>query len=193
MKAVVLLSGGVDSTVALAHVIKSGHTVQAVSFNYGQTHARELDSATRIADHYGVGHRVIDLTGVLDVRSALTGNGPIPKTHAEAPDSTFVAGRNLVMLSIAIARAQDIGASAAVIGSNATDAAGYPDCRAEFISSLDEASRGSYGVSVWAPLLKMTKSDVRAYGHQLGAPLDLAWSCYRGGTVPCGRCGACTA
>lgn len=187
MKSLVLLSGGIDSTVALAHT-KAG---LALSVYYGQTHRRELDAARAIAAHYGVEHHEVNIAAALDIPCALTGQGQIPEGHAEQPDATFVPGRNLFLIAIATAWANAWGYGAVVIGANADDNHGYPDCRPKFIETLSEATQQGYGVSVWAPLVRMTKKQVIGYGRQLGVPFDLTWSCYRGGSEPCGRCGAC--
>ena len=187
MKTLVLLSGGIDSTVALAHT----KAELALSVYYGQTHRRELDAARAIAKHYGVEHHQIDITSAVDIPCALTGHGAIPDTHADEPDATFVPGRNLLLLSIATAWANAWGYGAVVIGANADDHAGYPDCRPTFIDAVSEATRTGYGVAIWAPLLRMTKQQIIGHGRKLGVPFGLTWSCYRGGTVQCGRCGAC--
>lgn len=187
MKSLVLLSGGIDSTVALAHT----KAELALSVNYGQTHRRELSAAAAIAKHYNVEHHELDIAAALDIPCALTGRGHIPDTHASEPDATFVPGRNLVLLSVAAAWANAWGYKAVVIGANADDSAGYPDCRPDFMQRVDEATQAGYGVAVWAPLQWMTKRQVIGYGRQLGIPFDLTWSCYRGGSVQCGRCGAC--
>jgi 7-cyano-7-deazaguanine synthase len=187
MRTLVLLSGGIDSTVALAHT----KAELALSVNYGQTHRRELRAATAIAKHYGVEHHEINIAAALDIPCALTGQGTIPDTRAVEPDSTFVPGRNLVLIAIAAAWANAWGYGAVVIGANADDNAGYPDCRPKFVEALSDATSAGYGVSVWAPLVRMTKRQVIAYGRQLDIPFGLTWSCYRGGAEPCGRCGAC--
>jgi 7-cyano-7-deazaguanine synthase len=188
MKAVVLLSGGIDSTVALAHT----QATAGLSFDYSQTHIRELDSARAIAAHYGIEHHVLDITSALTGSSALTtGQGSIPDGHAEQPDSTLVPGRNLVMLAVATAWAEARGFSTVVIGANADDRGGYPDCRSEFLEPLGQATRAGYGVEIWTPLLRMTKRQIIEHGRLLKVPLDLTWSCYRGGEQQCGRCGAC--
>lgn len=190
MKSVVLLSGGLDSTVALDYAIRNKSECVALSFDYGQTHIRELDAARLIAEHYEVEHHVIPLFGLL-TGSALTGNEEIPEQHAEEPDATEVPGRNLLMIAAAVAWASSNGYEHVVIGANADDRAGYPDCRPDFITHLDEATRAGYGIGIWPPLLKMTKRDIVAMARLYDVPLDLTWSCYRGGAEPCNRCGAC--
>jgi len=190
MKTVILLSGGVDSTVLLADRIARGDECLAVTFDYGQTHRREIKAAQAIADHYGVGWRSVPF---LLGGSALTGNGEIPDGHAETVDATYVPGRNLVMISIAASFAERFSASAVLYGANKDDFGGYPDCRPKFITAIDDAvSIGTVsGVSVSAPFMCMTKKQVIDLGRDLNAPFELTWSCYRGAETPCGTCGAC--
>lgn len=192
MKVIVLLSGGLDSTVAVAHAIAAQHSVEALSLDYGQTHRQELKAAQCVAEHYGIAHRVIDIRATL-TSCALTGHGEIPNEHASSPDATFIPGRNLIMLSVAIGLAQSAGAGAVVLGANADDHAGYPDCRPEFVDAADKTARISTAgqVGVWAPFVRMTKRQIVKRGITLHAPLSLTYSCYRGGVDPCGRCGAC--
>ena len=188
-KTLILLSGGIDSTVALAHT----KAELALSVDYGQTHWKELRAAAAIAKHYGIEHYKLDIADALYLPSALTGHGTIPDTHAEQPDATFVPGRNLLLISLATAWASAWGYQMVVIGANADDNAGYPDCRPDFINRANQTTQTGYGVTVWAPLQWMTKHQVIAYGKQLRIPFDLTWSCYRGGTTQCGNCGACEA
>lgn len=192
MKTVVLLSGGIDSTVALAHVLDRGATdVFTLAVDYGQTHRKELDAARRVAGHYSVEFHRLDIAGALDIPSALTRHGEIPEEHAESPDATFVPGRNLVLVSLAVAWANAWGFDTVVLGANADDRAGYPDCRFDFTMATDTAARSAYGVGLWTPFLRMSKSQVVERGLDLDAPLDLTWSCYRGYASECNRCGAC--
>lgn len=187
MRSIVLLSGGIDSAVAM---VQTGASL-ALSVNYGQTHSRELSAAAAVAKHYGVEHHELDISAALDIPSALTGRGVIPEAHAEALDATFVPGRNLMLIALAVAWANGWGYGAVVIGANADDNAGYPDCRPRFLESLSEATQSGYGVAIWSPLVRMTKRQIVERGRELGVPLHLTWSCYRGGAEPCGRCGAC--
>jgi 7-cyano-7-deazaguanine synthase len=189
VKTIVLLSGGIDSTVLLAHHVCKGYDVTAISFLYGQSHAKEVDSAKEIAAFYGVSHHITTLSMLGD--SALTGQGKIPDGHAESVDATYVPGRNILMLAVAIGFAERLEAHNVSFGANKDDFNGYPDCRPDFVDHMDLAASLSSGVSVTAPFMKMTKRQVVEYGHQLCAPLDLSWSCYRGGNEPCGSCGAC--
>lgn len=187
MRSIVLLSGGIDSAVALAHT----KAELAISVNYGQTHRRELLAAEAVAKYYNVEHHEVNVSAALDIPCALTGHGQIPEQHATEPDATVVPGRNLMLISIAVAWAQAWGYGAVVVGANADDHAGYKDCRPAFLDRLSDATQDGYGVQVWAPLRKMTKRQVVEFGRQLGVPLGLTWSCYRGGADPCNRCGAC--
>lgn len=196
MKTVILLSGGIDSTVLLASRIDAGDEIVAVTFDYGQTHCREIASAEAVAKHYGVEHRfvnLVDLDCTIFGGSALTGDAEIPTGHAETPDDTYVPGRNLVMIAIAASIAEQVGAAAVLIGANADDFGGYPDCRWKFIAAVNETVNvGTVtGVTVQAPFGSYPKRKVVEYGRQLGAPLHLTWSCYRGAETPCGSCGAC--
>ena len=194
MSSVVLLSGGIDSAVAMRVAMRHSQIVFAITYTYGQLHAdRELQAARDIAGHYDVQHRHIDLTPVYQPQSALTGHGVLPTSHATEPDSTYVPARNLIMLAIAVANAEQHGARSVVIGVNADDRAGYVDCRPEFIDAMDCAARNgtSNKVFVWAPLIRMGKPAIHQWAESLRIPKGMTWSCYRGGETPCGRCGAC--
>jgi 7-cyano-7-deazaguanine synthase len=188
---IVLLSGGVDSTTALALSIATG-AVETVTVDYGQIHHRELTAAAAVAAHYNVRNTLITVNG-LWFDSALTGLYSIPEGHAENPDATYVPGRNTILLALAASRAESIGADSVVIGCNKDDAAGYPDCRPEYLNAFQKviAAGAVNPVQVDAPLLHMSKQEVIALARELGAPLGLTYSCYRGGKVQCGRCGAC--
>lgn len=190
MKTVVLLSGGLDSAVALA--LQTGD-VDALTVDYGQRHAREIMAAKDIAGHYRVAHTVVTVDPVLFKGSALTGTGAVPIGHATTPDATYVPARNTVLLALAAARAESIGAKRIVIGANADDAAGYPDCRRAFIEAFrDVLMHGTLGgVWVQAPLIDMRRRDIRDRATELNVPVELTWSCYVGGDEPCGECGAC--
>lgn len=194
MKAIILLSGGMDSTVVLALVKERGDTVTTLTVDYGQRHRREVDAAARIADHYNVPNTVVTLDPRLFAGSSLTtGAGEPPDSHADEPDSTLVPGRNTVLLALGTAYAESLGGGNVVIGANSGDAGGYPDCRGKFIESFRETVGIGTAGKVWvtAPLLSLTKTEIAGLARELQVPLGLAYSCYRGGEKPCNTCGAC--
>jgi len=193
----VLLSGGLDSLVALAVEMDWGSRPAALSVDYGQRHRRELRSAVAIATHYGVSHYVLDLSswGSL-LQSSLTDLGiQVPHGHYADPvmSATIVPNRNAVLLMAAAGVAQSQDRPAVVIGVHGGDLPVYPDCRPDFIDAADVAvglaTEGA--VSIRAPFLGISKTEVVRLGLQLGAPLDLSYSCYEGRALACGECGAC--
>ncbi len=201
-----LLSGGMDSTVLVGHLLDLGHDVAAVSVDYGQRHRVELSAAARVAAHYGVRHDVIDLAAL----GRLLGGSALTDDHVEVPlghyadpamRATVVPNRNAIMImcaaGIAAARGYNIVATAVHAGDHPI----YPDCRPEFITAADltvRAATTGYGdVGVLAPFVHHDKAWIVVHGTKLGAPLDLTWSCYQGdtggddGLSHCGRCGTC--
>lgn len=203
-KAVVLLSGGLDSYTAGAIARAEGYDLYALSFVYGQRHRVELEAARRVASALGV-QRHIELS--LDLSafggSSLLGDGDVPKDRdvdaAEIP-STYVPARNTVFLSLALAWAETLRASDIVIGVNALDYSGYPDCRPDFIRAFERlasvATRaGVEGgrITVHAPLIEMSKADIIRRGTELGLDYGLTHSCYDPDAAghPCGRCDSC--
>jgi 7-cyano-7-deazaguanine synthase len=204
-KAVVLLSGGLDSTVTLAIAKSEGHDVHALSFDYGQRHARELESAKRIAEYYDVKeHRLIELDLSKFGGSALTDEfTPIPEARklehvGKDIPTTYVPARNTILLSVALGYAEVVGADSIFIGANALDYSGYPDCRPEYFKAFQKVAElgtkiGTEGKSIQIehPLIDMTKADIVKKGHELKAPLHLTWSCYKGGEKACGKCDSC--
>lgn len=203
-RAVVLLSGGLDSTVAAAMAKAGGHELHAVSFDYGQRHARELASAKAVAERLGVATHAVLRVPVGGGASALTdGAIEVPTGRDEramAADipATYVPARNIVFLSLALGIAEAKDADAIYIGANALDYSGYPDCRPEFFEAFEEMARrgtkrGVEGrpVRIEVPLLRMTKADIVREGVRLQAPLELTWSCYVGGAKACGACDSC--
>ena len=204
MNAVVLLSGGLDSYTAAAIVQRQGFDLYALSVDYGQRHARELESARNVARALGV---VRHLEVAVDLRavggSSLTSDESVPMDRdlavAEIP-STYVPARNTVFLSLALGWAEVLGARDIVIGINALDYSGYPDCRPEFIQAFEQlaalATRaGVEGARtrVHAPLLTMTKAEIIRRGVELGLDYGLTHSCYDPVDAgrPCGRCDSC--
>ncbi|MCA1561015.1 MAG: 7-cyano-7-deazaguanine synthase QueC [Acidobacteria bacterium] len=205
MKAVVLLSGGLDSYTAAAIAQADGFELYALTIRYGQVHAQEIDAARRVARALGVARHLeltIDLGAIGG--SALTGAGAIPTDRALDDDggipATYVPARNTIFLSLALAWAEVVGASALVIGVNALDYSGYPDCRPEYVAAFERmaalATRaGVEGrpLQVRAPLLRLSKADIVTRGLALGLDYALTHSCYDPGPrgAPCGRCDSC--
>lgn len=204
--AVVLLSGGLDSTTVLAIAKQRGYDPYALSFRYGQRHAVELESARRVADALGVVRHVV---AEIDLRvfggSALTADIEVPK-HASAADlsddipTTYVPARNTIFLSFALAYAETVGAQDIFIGVNALDYSGYPDCRPEYIAAFEamanlatRAGVDGAGVSIHTPLIDMTKADIVRAGSELGVDFSLTSSCYDPAADgrPCGHCDSC--
>lgn len=200
MKAVVLLSGGLDSTTTLAKAIDDGNEVVALSFRYGQRHTKELDSAKAVADFYKVKHVVVEMDLSM-FRSALTDkNIDVPdneKIGEEIP-ITYVPARNIIMLSVAAGLCESVDANKIYIGANAVDYSGYPDCRPEFFEEFQKminvgtkAGVEGNSISIETPIEKLSKAEIVKLGKKLGAPLHLTWSCYNGGEKACGKCDSC--
>jgi 7-cyano-7-deazaguanine synthase len=198
---VVVLSGGLDSTVCTALAAAEG-PVLALTFDYGQRHRVELERAGQVARHFGAEQLVVRLDASQWGGSALTDAAvDVPDHDASHHDQipvTYVPGRNLIFLSVAVAVAEARDAQAVYLGVNALDYSGYPDCRPEFVRSFEQTAalalkRGTEGrpVEVRTPLQDLTKAEIVALGREVGAPLHLSWSCYREGPAPCGRCDAC--
>ncbi len=203
-KAVVLLSGGVDSSTALAVARAGGFETYALSFSYGQRHALELEAAARVAAELGAKEHLtigFDLGAIGG--SALTADVPVPKegTRADVIPLTYVPARNTIFLSFALGWAEVLGAEDIFIGANAVDYSGYPDCRAEYLRAYEEMANlatrasveGTMRFRINAPLLRMTKADIIRKGAELGLDYSLTWSCYdpAEGGRPCGRCDSC--
>jgi 7-cyano-7-deazaguanine synthase len=209
MSGLVILSGGLDSTVCMALAARDAGEVIALTFDYGQRHRVELDRAALVAAHYGAEHLVVALDAskwggsaltdsTIAVPDAASTDAAIPGAAADAIPVTYVPARNLVFLAVAMGVSEARGADVVYLGVNALDYSGYPDCRPEFVRSFEATAalalkRGVEGnpVEVRTPLIALTKADIVRMGVALGAPLHLTWSCYRGDDVPCGRCDAC--
>lgn len=206
--AVVLLSGGMDSAVVLAHAVREGFGVHAISIDYGQRHKIELDLASRLATLLGaVSHRRIVLDNAAFRGSALTDDIDVPKNRPmdETIPVTYVPARNLVFLSLATACAESLGAADIFLGVNAVDYSGYPDCRKAFIDSFQQTANLAtrVGVSseepairVHTPLLELSKAQIVSMGIALGVDFSMTLSCYDptvrdDGFAVCGGCDAC--
>ncbi len=208
--AVLLLSGGLDSTTVLAVAQHEGFAVNALTFRYGQRHAKEIEAAKRIARDAGViQHRVIDIDLTVFGGSALTASTPVPKDRdlsalsleAKGIPVTYVPARNTIFLSYALAFAEVIGATDIFIGVNALDYSGYPDCRPEYIRAFEEMANlatragveGGRRLTIRTPLISLTKAAIIKLGKSLGVDYSATTSCYdpaENGDA-CGRCDAC--
>jgi 7-cyano-7-deazaguanine synthase len=205
MKAVILLSGGLDSSTVLYQAKADGCQCYAISFDYQQRHRKELNSALTLANTAGViEHQVVNF----DLRqwggSALTDdkiNLPQQRSLAEMADNipvTYVPARNTIFLSFALGYAEAIAAERVYIGVNALDYSGYPDCRPDYIQAIQEVFRlgtkqGRSGepIKIIAPLIDLKKTEIIQLGNQLGVPWHLTWSCYAGNDIACGVCDSC--
>lgn len=206
-KAVILLSGGLDSTTALAIAQREGFEMYALSFRYGQRHEAELEAARRVAKRFSVVQHVITQ---FDMRtfggSALTSDVPVPKDRSLAAMAsgipvTYVPARNTIFLSFALAWAEVVGASDIFVGVNASDYTGYPDCRPEYLAAVERMAdlatkagvEGTQRLKIHAPLIHMTKAEIIQTGIALGVDYALTSSCYEPSPQgdPCGRCDSC--
>lgn len=205
MKAVVLLSGGLDSTTTLAVAKSRGFDCYALTVKYGQLHQVELEAARRVAAALGVtDHRVIEIDLAQLAASALTRSDvPVPKDRSLAEigaegdvPPTYVPARNTVLLALALAWAESLGARDLFIGVNVLDASGYPDCRPEFVRAFEQLAQvatRSGGFTVHAPLIELTKAQIIELGTTLGVDYGITHSCYDPAPdgAACGRCDAC--
>ncbi len=206
-RAVILLSGGVDSATTLALAQKEGYEAYALSFRYGQRHQVELDAAQRIARRAGtVRHLILDIDLRLIGGSALTDNIEVPKERntkemSEAIPITYVPARNTIFLSLALAWAEVLESQDIFIGANALDYSGYPDCRPEYIEAFERmanlatkaGAEGKQTLKIRAPLIHMTKAQIVRKGLELGVDFSLTHSCYDPSEIgeACGRCDSC--
>ena len=206
-KAVILSSGGLDSTTAMAIAKSEGYEIYSLSFRYGQRHSLELEAAQRVAGALGVReHRVIDLDLGKIGGSALTGKMDVPKARSEEEMNkeipiTYVPARNTIFLSCALAWAEVLEASDIFIGVNAIDYSGYPDCRLEYIRAFEKMANlalkvtveGKMKINIRTPLIQMTKAEIIRRGVELGVDYHLTHSCYDPSPEgkACGKCDSC--
>jgi 7-cyano-7-deazaguanine synthase len=204
LRAVVLLSGGLDSATTLAIARRTGFECYALSVDYGQRHRVELEAARRVAQALDVArHEIVRF----DLRqfggSALTADIAVPKDRhvAEGIPATYVPARNTIFLSLALAWAETLGSSDIYIGVNSLDYSGYPDCRPEYIEAFERMAdlatkagvEGTQRLTIHTPLSRMTKAEIVEAALEAEVPLALTWSCYEpaGDGASCGRCDAC--
>ncbi|MGJ8724883.1 MAG: 7-cyano-7-deazaguanine synthase QueC [Roseibacillus sp.] len=199
MKTIILLSGGMDSTVALWHTLAEGHEVVAcLGIDYASKHnAKELPMAQWQAEKAGVPFQRADLTFMDDLFQSdlLKSGGDIPEGHYEEENmkSTVVPFRNGILLSVAAGFAESVGAEGLVIAAHSGDHAIYPDCREDFLAPMSQAiSAGTYAdVTVLRPFVDIRKEDIAQRGAELAVDYTHTWSCYKGGETHCGKCGTC--
>lgn len=203
-QAVILLSGGLDSTTVAAIARSEGYNLRAMAFDYGQRHGRELESARAVSEYLGCEEFVVvSLSLALWGGSALTADIEVPKSrNAEAMQAeipvTYVPARNTLFIAYALSYAEATDAEAIFIGVNAVDYSGYPDCRPEYIAKyqelIDLATKKTVEggrIELKAPLSGLGKGQIIQLGVKLGAPYHLTWSCYEGGDKACGACDSC--
>lgn len=201
-KAVILLSGGLDSAVTLFYAKDKGYDCRCLAFDYGQRHATELACAAKIARRAGAGLKLVTLrlpwkgSSLVDAAAPIPVGRPIARIRKGVP-STYVPARNTIFLSIAASYAEVTGADVIFIGAHVDDASGYPDCREAYLKAFDRVLRtgtkrgAEKKLSLKFPLIGKDKSGIIRLGALLGVPFEDTWSCYMGGVVPCGRCDSC--
>ncbi|MFD1325579.1 7-cyano-7-deazaguanine synthase QueC [Micromonospora sonneratiae] len=199
---VVVVSGGMDSTVLAYALHRAGSAVTLLSCDYGQRHRRELGYAARVAEALHAPHVVVDLTGIIGVLSG----SALTDVQVDVPDghytdasmrATVVPNRNAIMLDVAVAHAVSAGADAVAFGAHAGDHPIYPDCRPAFLAAYESTARLANegflptGFRVVAPFIDWSKADIARLGDVIGVPFADTWSCYKGGQRHCGTCGTC--
>jgi len=206
-KAIVLLSGGLDSTTVVAMVKHAGYDLYAISFDYGQRHLFELEAAKKIADVFGAKEHLVIKTDLTHIGgSALTDDISVPKDrNMDAPESeipiTYVPARNTIFLSYALAWSEVLNSPNIFLGVNAIDYSGYPDCRPEYIHAFEQMANlatkagieGSLTIQIHTPLIRMTKAEIIRKGLELGVDYGMTHSCYDPDILgnACGRCDSC--
>jgi 7-cyano-7-deazaguanine synthase len=200
--AIALLSGGLDSATAAALALERGDRVIGLSLDYGQRHRRELQAATELATVLGLAeHHQVAVNLAAWGGSSLTDPSlAIPSDGVQdgVIPSTYVPGRNTVFIALALSLAEARGAERVVLGVNAIDYSGYPDCRPDYLEAFQgladlatRAGREGHGARLWAPLVRWSKADIVREALRLEVPIATTWSCYSGGEVPCGLCDSC--
>jgi 7-cyano-7-deazaguanine synthase len=197
---VLILSGGADSTTLLYRMLADKKEVFTLSFNYGQKHSKELDSARRTAEKLGVSHKVVDLSslqhaGLFGANSLTDESVAVPEGRYETANmkSTTVPNRNMLMLSVALSYAISLRASQVMYGAHAGDHVIYPDCRPVFVDRMQAVAAVCHywPVELVVPYLHVPKEDIIKDGLSLGVDYSLTWTCYKGESKACGQCGSC--
>ncbi len=203
-RAVILLSGGLDSTTLLFYARQQGYKAHALIFDYGQRHKKEIGRARKIARYARCPYEIVKISlpwqgsSLLDKKMDLPRGRSLKEMATAGIPSTYVPARNIIFLSFAVSFAEAIKARAVFIGANAIDYSGYPDCRPEFYDAYREViRRGSKAgvegkeIEILTPLIHKSKVEIIQLGLSLKVPYHLTWSCYQGGKKPCGRCDSC--
>jgi len=204
-RAVVLLSGGLDSATTLYLAQKRGFNPDCLIFDYGQRHRKEIEAAKKVAQAARSKAQIIKIglpwkgSALLDakIKIPLVTRSQSQKVTSKIPD-TYVPGRNIIFLSFALSYAEAIAAKAIFIGAHIQDYSGYPDCRPEFYRAFDKViSSGTKAgvekkrIKIYTPLIRKNKAQIIGLAIKLGVPLELTWSCYKGAKTPCGKCDSC--
>ncbi len=200
-KAVVLLSGGLDSATTLFYALDRGYGCHCLIFDYGQRHRKELKRAVEIAVRAGVAYEMVKIQLPWKGSALLDLKVKVPQGRNIIPDeipATYVPARNIIFLSFAASCAEARGAQAVFIGANVLDYSGYPDCRPDFFDAYQavlkkglKAGVEGQEIKIYTPLLRKTKAQIIRLGRKLNVPYELTWSCYTGGRKPCGTCDSC--
>ena len=198
MKAVVLFSGGLDSTVLVYHLLNKGADLKLLSIDYGQRHEKELKSSSEIAESLGLEHEILRLPMLNNLLggSALTDPSiSLPEGHyaEDSMKATVVPNRNMILLSLAAGHAISLQFDTVAYAAHAGDHTIYPDCRPEFATAMDQALKlcDWNTVSLYRPFVQLSKHDLVRKGKELGVPFEKTWSCYAGNGKHCGKCGTC--
>lgn len=197
-RTVVIYSGGMDSYTVLHRALREGLDVRALSFDYGQRHARELEVAKRVCRELGVSHQRVDIRaihGLIDNSALTDASRELPEGDygEETLSATVVPNRNMILLALAIAKAVNVGAGRVDYGAHGGDHVLYPDCRPEFVEAMNAVAgiANFDAVEIHAPFLRATKAQILAEGLAMGLDYTDTWTCYRGEALACGRCGSC--
>ena len=201
MKAIILLSGGLDSTTTLYYAKSRGYKTHCLIFDYGQRHRKEIKQAIKIAQHSRSAYKLVKIALPWKGSALLDKNIFLPQNRSIIPQEipvTYVPARNIIFLSFAASYAEAIAAKAIFIGANAIDYSGYPDCRPEFFQAYQSVLKqglktGVEGksIQIHTPLIRKTKAQIIQLGYKLKVPYHLTWSCYKGNQKPCGQCDSC--
>ena len=203
IKAICLLSGGLDSATVLYWALRNRFDVVAFTLNYGQLHKKEIAFAKRLSTDLGIQHEIVRISMPWKGSALTDRTMPLPikrsfKQMAKNIPTTYVPARNTIFLSFAASFAEAVGANTILIGANAIDYSGYPDCRPRYLNAMcralqlgTKAGIEGHKINILAPLLRMSKKQIIRLGIKLKVPYEKTWSCYQGANLPCGKCDSC--